>query len=153
MTPDEGRERGEKQAERGIKRAAFYHEEQILRGLLLFVEALLASPTECATLDDATPDLRVKHADGGKWRASIPKRLLAAQIIVADTVAKSNRPARHAGYLTRWRLINRPGAERFRDELNAILKTNAGEPVAADSPAVDSITHQSNGEKNDGQAL
>ena len=69
MTPTEGRERGEKRARRGIKRAAYKHRPEIERGTLQLIDALLASPTGCATLDDATDSLREKYLDGGKWRA------------------------------------------------------------------------------------
>ncbi len=54
MIATEGRERGEKRAERGIRRAAFKHEPQIRRDTLRFLDVLLASPISVATLDDAT---------------------------------------------------------------------------------------------------
>lgn len=153
MTPDEGRERGEKRAERGIKRAAFKNGDAIRRDTLRFLDALLASPTGCATLDDATPDLKAKHADGGKWRASVPKRLKSDGLIVAETVVKSCRLHRNAGYLTAWRLIDRTAAEARRAILAAELQKDAGEPAATDSPAVDSTTNPTfNGVTNDGQA-
>ena len=139
MISPEGRERGEKRAERGVRRAAYLHEPQIRRDTLRFLAALLASPNGCATLDDATDELRGKHADGGKWRASIPKRLRTAGIIVGESVVTSVRPARHAGYLTEWRLVDRPAAEAMRAAL-AAQQNDAGESVAADSPAVTSTT-------------
>lgn len=145
MTPTEGRERGEMRAKHGIKLAAFKHEPEIRRDMLRFLDALLSSPTGCATLDDATDDLRLKHADGGKWRASIPKRLRADGLIVAEQVLKSARPARHAGYLTEWRLIDRDAAEQRRDELRRRLtepQKETGEPAATDSPANQSPTLQ-----------
>ena len=77
MTPTEGRERGEKRASRGIKRAAYKHRPEIERGTLKFLDALLASSSGCATLDDAADSLRGKYLDVGKGRASIPKRLQA----------------------------------------------------------------------------
>ena len=128
-------EGGEKRSEQGIKRAAHFHEAQIRRDTLKFLDALLASPTDSATLDDATDDLKAKHTDGGKWRASIPKRLKAVGLIVAVRVVKSSRLARNAGYLAVWRLTNRTAAERYRAELFAALQTDAGESAATDSPA------------------
>jgi hypothetical protein len=145
MTPNEGRERGERRAEHGIKRAAFKHEPQIRRDSIRFLDALLSSATGCATLDDATDDLQQQHADGGKWRASIPKRLRADGLIVAERVLKSARPARHAGYLTEWRLIDRNAAVARRSALAAEIK-DAGESAATDSPAVNSSTTPPNGE-------
>ena len=159
MIATEGRERGEKRAERGVRRAAYLHEPQIRRDTLRFLAALLASPNGCATLDDATDELRGKHADGGKWRASIPKRLRADGLIVGERVVKSARPARHAGYLTEWRLIDRPGAERRRAELLAAQAfdnqpKDAGESAGTDSPAVtSSINPEPTGTKDHGTTV
>ena len=139
MIAPEGRERGEKRAERGIRRAAHKHEPQIRRDMLRFLDCLLASPDGCASLDAATDDQKRKHADGGKWRASIPKRLKAAGLIVGERVVKSVRPARHAGYLTEWRLVDRPAAEAMRAAL-AAQQNDAGESTGIDSPAVTSTT-------------
>jgi hypothetical protein len=153
MIATEGRERGEKRAERGIKRAAYLHEPQIRRDTLRFLDALLSSATGCATLDDATDDLRRKHADGGKWRASVPKRLKADGLIVGEQVLKSVRPTRHAGYLTEWRLIDHDAAERRRAELLVELQTDAGESAVTESPAVNSTTLTTNGVNEHGKAV
>ena len=151
MISTEGRERGEKRAERGIKRATFKHRPEIERGTLKFLDALLASATGCATLDDATDDLRRKHADGGKWRGNIPKRLKSDGLIVAEAVVKSCRLHRNAGYLTEWRLTDRAAAEARRAVLAAELRKDAGESAATDSPAVNSsINPQAIGEKDHG---
>ena len=140
MPSSEGREHGEKRAERGIRRAAYKHEPQIRRDMLRFLDCLLASPDGCASLDAATDDQTRKHADGGKWRASIVKRLKATGIIVGERVVKSSRPARHAGFVTEWRLIDRPGAQALRAVLAAQLQMDAGESAGTDSPAVNSTT-------------
>ena len=158
MIATEGRERGEKRAVRGIKRAAFKHRPEIERGTLKFLDALLASATGCATLDDATDDLRRKHADGGRWRGSIPKRLKSDGLIVAEAVVKSCRLHRNAGYLTAWRLIDRSAAERRRAELLAAQvcdnpPKDAGESAATDSPAVNSSTLTTNGVNEHGKAV
>lgn len=126
MPSSEGREHGEKRAERGIRRAAYKHEPHIRVGTLRMLDALLASPSGCATVDDATDAPLAKYADGGKWRGSIVKRLLAAGIIVAHRVVRSSRPARHAGYLTEWRLVDRPAAVALRAALAAELENEAG---------------------------
>lgn len=154
MSPDEGRERGEKRAKRGIKRAAFKHGPEICRDTLRFLDALLASPTGCATTDDATADLLAKHADGGNWRSNVPKRLKAAGLIVFVRVVKSARPARHGGYVTEWRLVNRAAAEEFRAVLATEIEKDAGESAGTDSPAVNSSTNPPfTGEANDGKAV
>ena len=152
-TSTEGRDCGAMRAERGIKRAAYHHDRQIRRDMLRMLDALLASPTGCATTDDAVDSLTTKHADGGRWRASVPKRLRADGLIVAERVTTSARPARHAGYLTEWRLIDRNAAEARRVVLAAEIKKDAGESGATDSPALDQTTHTSNGGNYDGQVI
>lgn len=154
MSATQGRERGKKRAERGIRRAAYSHEPQIRRDTVRMLDALLASPSGCATVDDATDAPRAKYADGGKWRGSIAKRLLAAGIIVVHRVVRSSRPARHAGYLTEWRLVDRPAAEALRAVLAAQIQKETGEPADTDSPAVTSIINpQPTGTKDHGQTL
>ena len=125
MSPTEGRELGEELAERGIQQAAIKHEAQIRRGTWLFLNAILASPDGCATTDAATDAPLTKYPDGGRWRGSIPKRLKAAGLIVGVQAIKSARPARHAGYLAVWQLIDRPAAEEMRAVLAAELETDA----------------------------
>ena len=129
MTSTEGRERGQKRAERGIKRAASNHNLDIARDTIRYLNVLLASSTGCATLDDSTLDLQSKHSDGGKWRGSIPKRLRASGIIVSEGAVKSTRPARHAGYVTLWRLVDRDAALAYRAALVTELdgKRRAGQ--------------------------
>ena len=130
MNASEGRERGKKLAEVGIKRAACRHELPIRRDTLRFLDALLLSLDGCATLDDATDDLMRKHADGGKWRASIPKRLQALQVIESAGAVKSARPSHHGGYVTQWRLADRPAAEAMRAILSTHLQQGDGEVAA-----------------------
>jgi len=121
MKNNEIRKQGQKLAERGITQAALDHEPQIRRDTLRFLKALLASPNGRASLDTASGRLLSKYRDGGKWRASIPIRLRAKEIIAANGVVKSIRPTHHAGYITEWRLIDRKAAERLRDELQTAL--------------------------------
>ena len=109
-------------------------------------------------IDDAADSLRGKYLDGGKWRASIPKRLQADGLIVVARVLKSARPARHAGYLTEWRLIDRIAAERRRAELLAAQAfdnppKDAGESAVTDSPANSTNTQPTNGVNEHGQAV
>ena len=154
MSPNEGRERGEKRGERGIRRAAFKHEPQIRRDMLRFLDCLLLSPTSCATLDAATGELAGKHPDGGRWRGSIPKRLKAAGLIVSGPYVTSCRPSRHAGPITEWRLVNRPAAEAMRATLAAQLEKEAGESAGTESPAVNStINPQPQGNEDHGQTV
>ena len=130
MNASEGRERGKKLAEVGIKRAACRNELPIRRDMLRFLDALLLSPNGCATLDDATDDLMRKHADGGKWRASIPRRLQALQVIESAGVVKSARPSHHGGYVTQWRLVDPLAAEHLRAVLSTHLQQDEVEATA-----------------------
>ena len=155
IATNEARDTGQRRAECGIKRAAFNHREDIEWETLKFLDALLASPTGCATLDDAADSLRGKYLDGGKWRASIPKRLQAAGLIVSERVLKSARLARHAGYLTEWRLTDRSAAERRRAELLAALtaENGTGPTMPVVEPVETSITHTTNGVNEHGQVV
>lgn len=117
MTSSDCTEIGHKRANRGIELGAGAHEHQIRRGMLHMLYALLASPTGCATTDDAVDCLTARHADGGRWRASIPRRLKAAGIIVAERITQSARSARHAGFLTVWKLVDCTAAEELRTTL------------------------------------
>ncbi len=133
MNHDQGREKGGRRAERGIKRAAHDHQEDIERDTLRFLDALLTSPDGTATLDTATDELSEKFRDGGRWRASIPKRLKADGLIVAERVVKSSRPARHAGYVTEWRVTDRSAADRRRDQLREFIRSNPNRPPGNDA--------------------
>ncbi len=133
MTPKEGREKGERRAERGIRRAAHDHREDIERDTVRFLDVLLSSADGTATLDAATDDLSMNHRDGGRWRASIPKRLKAEGLIVAERVVKSSRPARHAGYVTEWRVTDRNAADRRRAAAREYLRSNPNRPPGNDA--------------------
>ena len=133
MTPKEGQEKGERRAERGIQQAAHDHRDDIERDTLRFLDVLLSSSDGTATLDVATDDLSEKYRDGGRWRASIPKRLKAEGLIVAERVVKSSRPARHAGYVTEWRVTDRSAADRRRDAAREFLRSNPNRPPGNDA--------------------
>lgn len=136
MTKTEGRDRGKKRAECGLKRAAYLHESEIRRDVLRLLDALLASDDGTATTDDAVDDLSGKYSDGGQWRGNIPKRLLAAGVIAFDGWSASARPSRHGGPVKRWRLLDRDAAMRYRAELLATPHTQPTESATADSSAV-----------------
>ena len=133
MTPEQGREKGESRAERGIKRAADRHEWDIQRDELRLLETMLRNPDVSVTTDDVVDDLTKRFDDGGNWRANIVKRPQKAGIIATDGVTKSVRPSRHAGYTTRWRIANRSAAERRCDELREFLRSNPNRPPGNDA--------------------
>lgn len=139
MTPNEGREKGTRRAERGIQRASHDHQEDIERDTLKFLDVLLSSPDGTATMDSATDDLSERFRDGGRWRASIPKRLKAEGLIVAERVVKSSRPARHAGYVTEWRVTDRSAADRRREVAREFLRSNPFRPPSNSENANGSV--------------
>jgi hypothetical protein len=134
---------GERRRDRGIERASFDHTRQILEGRIALIDVLLASPDGTATTDATVANLAAKHSDGGRWRGAITSGLARQRIIVADGVERSCRPARHAGYLTRWRLLDHSAAVARRSADAAALAAmdappNATGPAAATaSPAGD----------------
>ncbi len=132
MTPKEGQKKGERRAERGIQRAAHDHRDDIERDTERFLEVLLSSPDGTGTLDAATDDLITNFRKDGNWRASIPRRLKAEGLIVAERVVKSSRPARHAGYVTEWRITDRSAADRRREAAREYLRSNPNRPPGND---------------------
>ncbi|GIW97054.1 MAG: hypothetical protein KatS3mg111_0387 [Pirellulaceae bacterium] len=108
---------GEHGRDVGMLRAATGRGELIQRGQVAMLDALFASADGTATIDDATADLAVPYGDGGHWRGTVTRALAAAGIIAPAGVARSLRPSRHRGYITRWRLIDRRAAMALRDRL------------------------------------
>lgn len=106
---------GERHKAAGILLAAGCKEDLIEAGKLAMLDALLASADGVATIDDATADLSAQFTDGGRWRGSVTRSLAMRRIIAAESVIKSDRPSRHRGYVTRWRLRDRGEALTLRD--------------------------------------
>lgn len=98
---------GERRKANGIALAAGCKEDLIAAGKLAMLDALLSSPDGTATIDDATADLSHQFADGGRWRGAVTRSLAMRRIITPQCVDKSDRPSRHRGYVTRWRLRDR----------------------------------------------
>jgi len=97
----------------------------------LFLADLLRSPDGIAGLISAPePYDRKPFKDGGKWRGSVPVALYRAGIIrplmrsETATAATAKRPARHAGIVRLWKLINRRAAESRFAELSARPRRN-----------------------------
>lgn len=136
MTPNEGKEKGGRRAERGIKRAAFDHDADIVRDELRLLEKMLANPDAVFTTDDSVDDLGVKFDDGGNWRASIVTPLRNAKIIASCGAKKSCRPSRNAGLTTCWKLLDAAKAERRCTELRAFLQSinDGGSTTSAEPP-------------------
>lgn len=152
------RDKGDLRKERGMSVAALNRPERVDRGAVAFLDALLRAPDGIATIDDATlpDDLAGKFADGGKWRGTVPRLLALAGIIERLDVVRSDRPARHRGYVTRWRLINRAKAVAMRARLTSRfpiaigfaseLKKSEPAPAATGTGSIESSPQATNKE-------
>lgn len=148
------REAGEARRDRGMTLAAERRRVAVAAGQAALLWALLESADGTGTIDSATNlvELATKFGDGGKWRGTVCRGLAASGIVEAVGVVKSDRPARHRGYITRWRLRDRDAAERELGRLLDWLATAAKEnPPTADTVAgdADSITTPNRKESSD----
>lgn len=136
--------KGEAKKETGMTLSAESRAELVAEGQIALLEALLRSADGTATVDDATSDLSEKFDRGGKWRGSIPSRLARQRIIERVGDCKSDRPSRHRGYVSVWRVINRDSAENEIERLSAILNAKKENPqsAATDGGQVVSIIHK-----------
>lgn len=113
-------------------------------GQIALLRAALNSEDGTATVDDATTDLSASFDNGGKWRGSIPSRLARCGIIQRVGDRKSDRPSRHRGYVSIWRLMNRDLAQQEINRLSAILDMKKENPqsAATDCGLVESIIYK-----------
>ena len=163
MTPNEGRERGEKRAKRGIRRGAYSRDWDISRDELRMLQLLLDDPGRKVTTDDIVDDLAKKIDGGGKWRGSVPRRLSEAGAIRFVRFVKSSRPSRNSGPTGEWELDNQETAKRLRDGLTAYFVANptrpnddqkqTGESAGTDSPAHSITNPPTNRTNENGKAL
>lgn len=105
----------------GMTLAADAKPDKLATGKVAFLRVLLVSPDGIATIDDATSDLAAEFADGGKWRGTVCRSLATAGIIERVGVVQSDRPSRHRGYVTRWRLRDRHKAALLLTRLVAAM--------------------------------
>ncbi len=137
---DDLRHRGELLKLRGMQLSADKHADDVAVGQSLFLLALLKSATGVATIDDATDDKSSTFAGGGKWRGSVVRGLAVAGVIERVDVVYSDRPSRHRGLLTRWRLVDRDKAERWLQSLSQRYGDQTKNPQAAATAAGDEST-------------
>ena len=121
---------GERGKAEGMALASIRKRHKIIVSQLAFLDAIAASPDGMATTDDATDDLRDTFADGGKWRGNVVKELAFDKLIAKAGVVLSTRQARHRGYLTRWRILDRQRIDLRRAELRRILDANPAPSIA-----------------------
>ena len=132
LSPAQVRRLAESARDAGIELAARRKDWYVRRDTLRFLDAMMASPIRTASMDDAVGGLATTFADGGKWRGSIPKALDREGLIESAGVRRSDRLARHRGYVGEWRAVDLGGINCKRDELRRWLAENPEpvEPVA-----------------------
>jgi hypothetical protein len=118
-----------------------HNDRRVLEGEALFLRVLLAAADGKATLADATPEAyRTKpFPNGGRWRGSIPRKLVGRGIIgalVSDDGRleshRSPRVARRSGLAGVWCLLNAEAArQRLRD-----LTQQLGKPSRPRQPGL-----------------
>jgi len=74
-------------------------------------------------IDDATPDLNEKFADGGAWRGGIILALSIAGVIEKAGYRLSNRPSRHRSVVAIWRLKDRDKATKLAESIRKKYQT------------------------------
>ncbi len=138
-----GRDDGQRLKEHGMALAANAKPDRLIVGQISMLDALLESPDTTATIDDATADLSSTFGDGGKWRGTVTRALRVLGIIEKAGAVKSRRPSRHCGFVTLWRVRDRPKAIAFRHRLRAILsKPNEIPPAASNSDQLNNKTER-----------
>ncbi|MDZ4658700.1 MAG: hypothetical protein SH868_14080 [Bythopirellula sp.] len=120
-TREQLRERAEMGKQFGMTLAADAKPDKVTAGKVALLKALLLSADGTATIDDATADLSAEFRDGGKWRGTVCRSLATAGLIRRVDVVQSDRPTRHRGYVTRWRLVDRQQAALFVSRLVASI--------------------------------
>lgn len=115
------RQQGEAAKQHGMTLAADARAEAVAAGQVALLRALLAADDSTGTIDDATDDLDHRFEGGGKWRGTIPSALSRRGIIERIGDRKSDRPTRHRGYVSVWRLRDREKARQEIERLTAWL--------------------------------
>jgi len=124
---------GEHRRDVGMALAAARRPDNVALGRLAMVRALLRSPNGIATIDDATgPDeLAAGFIDGGRWRGSVTRTLIADGFAEIVGTTRSRRPSRHRGYVSRLRLTDRTKATDYLRRMTAALSLHDATPQGA----------------------
>lgn len=125
---------GELRKLKGMQQAADNKAEAVAFGQVSFLLALLKSENGTATIYDGTVDLAATFSDGGKWRGSVVAGFARRRIVERVAVVLSDRPARHRGFVSRWRLLDRDKDQQELDRLLAWL-TPKENPLSAATDA------------------
>ena len=128
----------------GMAFAAARRPDRVTLGRLRMVQALLSSPDGKATIDDATTrdELTSGFADGGKWRGTVTRSLVADGFACIVGTTRSVRPARHRGYVAVLSLTDRTAAAEYVETMTSAFAAfyNATSPAGTDEAAI-STTH------------
>lgn len=124
---------GEIRRDVGMALAAARRPDNVSLGRLAMVRALLRSPDGCATIDDATgpEEIAAEFVDGGRWRGTVTRSLVADGLAEIVGTTRSRRPSRHRGYIARLRLTDRTKAELYLRRMSAALNVYDATPNAA----------------------
>ena len=144
------REVGDARKQRGMTLSADRRAELVAAGQVALLRALLVSADATATVDNATADLSEKFANGGKWRGSIPSRLARQRIIERVGDMKSDRPSRHRGYVSLWRLRDIKQALTEIDRLSRWLDVLKENPQSAATDAGECKSKNTNSNNSNG---
>lgn len=124
---------GEHRRDVGMALAAARRPDNVALGRLAMVRALLRSTDGIATIDDATgaDELAAGFVDGGRWRGTVTRTLVADGVAEIIGTTRSRRPSRHRGYVARLRLTDRAKAELYLRRMSAALSQYDATPNAA----------------------
>jgi hypothetical protein len=124
---------GERRRDAGMSRAASRRPDRVTAGRLALAVALLESLNGCATIDNATPpgELAEGYSDGGRWRGTVVRSMVADGLVEVVGTARSTRPSRHRGYIARLRAKDRNALRAFVERLAAFQFQDETTPPAA----------------------
>lgn len=142
---------GERRRDVGMNQAAARRPDRVTLGRLALVAALLRSPDGTATIDAATEpeDLAAGFADGGRWRGTVTRSLVADGLAEIIRTTRSTRPSRHRGWVAVLRLLDRDKAAAYLRRLTASLAAfNEATPPAATGGVAMNDTEKTLGDLN-----
>ncbi len=139
---DDLRAEGERRRDVGMALAAARRPDRVTLGRLALVQALIDSLDGTATIDDATTpeEMAAGYEDGGRWRGTVTRSLVADGLATIDGTTRSRRPSRHRGYVARLRLADRPAAVQYLRRMAAALAAYDATPPAGTGGAADTVT-------------
>ncbi len=139
---DDLRAEGERRRDVGMALAAARRPDRVTLGRLAMVQALVDSLDGTATIDDATTpeELEAGYEDGGRWRGTVTRSLVADGYAEIVGTTRSRRPSRHRGYIARLRLADRPAAVEYLRRMTAALAAYDATPPAGTGGAANTVT-------------